>query len=414
MEAGQYNWKQNSVMTDKKKTTVEPNNSEKVSTTVPGEKTAPKPDKKSAKHVDEKKPAKPATQDSKKTTTPTTRRSSNAVAWLALILSGGLIAASWYGWQLYQSQQQALTDTQTAQVSLSESLNNQIKTLQQLQQTQASQLAQQQETLLININEVNSRLGNTTRDWMLSEAHYLLQLGNQQAQLAHNIPTAIVALQLADKRLHAVGEPALLEVRKQITRELNSLKALEQIDVNSIILTLGEFAAQSHNLKLNADTLPQPGETKLVPEKTGQNDKTENWQAFVSAIWSALKSLVTVRYHDEAAQPLLTPAHAQAIRDSLELKLNQARLAALQQNTPVFQDSIKHSIEWLQRYFVSTEAATINMLTSLKKWQTSQLSSDIPDISRSRRLLVNAAARLNMKIQNQPEKPAVNEKKKTS
>ena len=321
------------------------------------------------------------------------------IAWLALLLAGTLSAGAWYGWQIYQQQQNTLT---LVQANLQQSLDQQLNQLKSQQQQQADLLKQQQDTLMVNINEVHSRLGNTTRDWMLSEAHYLLQLGNQQAQLADNLTTAKVAFELADKRLQAVGEPALLPVRKQIMQELDALNAVKEADIDGIVLKLGELAQQAGKLVMLSSVIPQtdPGATQ-VPQ-IDSSATQQGWQSMLQAIWKALKSLVSIRYHEQSAQPLLTPEHALAIRDSLELKLNQARLAALQKNSAIFRDSINSSIDWLQRYFNTTDITASNMIQTLQSWQALELKPAIPDVSASRRMLIDTASRLKMTIQNPP------------
>lgn len=380
------------------------------SSSKPDSKSAPKADRKkdTASKAGSKKSTAAATDSgpNKNTHKPATkpapaRSSGGLIAWLAFAGCLGLGGGGWYGWQLLQQQ---LNATSSEQQALRTALNTQIKQLNAQQQSQSEALNKQQEVLLLNINEVHSRLGNTTRDWMLSEAHYLLQMGNQQARLAGNIDTATVALELADKRLRDVSEPALLPVRQQITRELNALKALKQVDVNAIVLGLGEFALQSQSLPLAAGTQPQPGEMPLVPEINAPAEQDTSWRSIISAIWNALKSLVTVRYHEQGAQPLLTPAHAKIIRDSLELKLNQARLAALQRNDAIFQDSLAQSRDWLTRYFVTDDGRVNNLQNSIEQWRKLKLELDVPDISKSRRMLVDTAARLKMNIQNQPKK----------
>ena len=119
---------------------------------------------------------------------------------------------------------------------------NQIRALGEVP-TQLGELGQ-------NVAELRARTEAPQRAWVRAEALYLLELGARRLNLEHDVPTAIAAMESADARLAAVTDPAVAEVRAQLARELEGLRAVRLPDMASIIARLTAIEAEAETFRV--------------------------------------------------------------------------------------------------------------------------------------------------------------------
>ena len=109
--------------------------------------------------------------------------------------------------------------------------------------------------------------------------------------------------------------------------------------------------------------------------------------------WTAIKSLVVVtRDSDSGKSPLLTPDQRALLRQNLRLKLETARIALLNRDTQVFQNSLQTTRNWVTTYFPESTSRQ-NMLDSLARLEGTELSPALPEISASLQALRNWSTR---------------------
>lgn len=261
---------------------------------------------------------------------------------------------------------------------------------QQLQNTKkqlsietAARVSAQSEREAINsaLQGISERLGRSTVAWHMAEVEYLLTVANHRLTLAQDRKTAIAIFETADSRLKAIADPSLLKVRKKIASEIGALKAVPNIDIPGIAVQIGSLAER-------ADKLPLLDKKRLA---TATEKKTRvsalDWRELPGAVWNDIKSLVQIRRHQQPTEPLLPPSQAWFLYENLQLKLEQARLAALQQNTALYAQSLDEVSQWLNSYFEVDSAAVGNMLATLKSLREIELRPPIPDVSGSLREL---------------------------
>ncbi|MCF6337705.1 MAG: uroporphyrinogen-III C-methyltransferase [Gammaproteobacteria bacterium] len=271
---------------------------------------------------------------------------------------------------------------------------------QQLQQTQnqlsaeiQARKSEQQEHQAVNaaLQSITEKLGRNTIAWRMAEVEYLLTVANHRLMLARDRQTAIAVFETADSRLEAIADPALLKVRKAIASELTALRAVPNVDIPGLALQIGSLAETVEQLPLM-----DKKRLAMVTEKR-ENAASIDWQEIPTAVWNDIKSLVQVRRHQQPTEPLLPPQQAWFLYQNLQLKLEQARLAVLKQNTTVFVQSLEEVSQWLNSYFDVESAAVISLQKTIKNLRTIELQPTLPDVSSSLRELrsvMNAATRV--------------------
>ncbi|MBI3560859.1 MAG: uroporphyrinogen-III C-methyltransferase [Gammaproteobacteria bacterium] len=301
----------------------------------------------------------------------------------ALYLGGLLVAVAalgYGGWEAYlrlRADHRLLLQLQEKQITWEKHNAEQQQTLQQRFQElqQADTDAAQQLALLF---EHEQSAGD---DWLVLEADHLIEIASQQLTFNHDVVTASKALQSADERLRASQRPAVINVRKAIAEDLQALRNAAGVDTVGIALNLSSLTHDVGRLPL---LTPDPAARSQTPTTTAPaSHKIETWSQVPAAIWQDLKSLVVIRNHDEPVRALLAPEQRFFLTENLRLQLEQARLALLSGEAPVYKERIDTAIQWVQRYFDKNAKPTQAALDNLKRLAQIDIAPSLPDLSRS-------------------------------
>jgi len=305
---------------------------------------------------------------------------------ISLLLAIASAAGAGYIW--FSGQQQQL-----AQSQLFATLNKELTTLQQEQQsnkqtytTAQTVFTKQQQEISQRLTKIKERLGRNSYDWAVSEIRYTLRQANMRLQLFKDKDTALLALQLADQQLARINAPALHKLRSTVNKEIAALRAVKVIDIEGLSLTLSALAEQIKQISVVKRERNQKLKTEQ-PKKTTSDTDIINWQKHVDAVWSEMKTLVTIRRTDKKIIPLLGEQESKHIKQALGLKIEIARLALLQRNTTLFKASLQEANDWLNEYFNAEQPAVTAMTTQLEELKQLQLEPNYPDISQSLTIL---------------------------
>lgn len=340
---------------------------------------------------------------------PPRRGVSSAIAWLALLLALLALAGSGYlGWQ-DRATAADKAGNEAAIASLSGRLDDALASLESSQQAAIAELAdsarqgatrigsleRQIEELSRRNESVYPRLRNledaisslqgvsagVRETWMLAEAEYYMQIANAQLQLAGNPHIAALALEFADERVRQMANPALADVRRALTQELQALRSMETADIEGMTLALANLAERTASLPLRQDVdVPDEEAGTVDPELTG-------FSRAVASVKSAFGDIVSVRRSDEPLTPLLAPEAAYFLKANLALQLQAARLALLQGEQQVFEQSLDDAAEWLDAYYDADSGAVAGALETIEQLRGTGVDVTPPDISESLRLL---------------------------
>ncbi|MCK4744017.1 MAG: uroporphyrinogen-III C-methyltransferase [Sulfuriflexus sp.] len=301
---------------------------------------------------------------------------------LALAAAGGAVTI-WFN-----SEQQQIKQSQ-----LLSNFKKQITLLQQVQQDNRinsdsvnATLKQQQQIISTQLEQITEKLGRKRYDWAVAEIRYTLIQANMRLQLFKDKGTALVALQLADTQLARLAVPALHKVRGTLNKEIAALRAVKEIDIEGVSLKLSALAGQVKELSIVDPGRNKQADTNKAPI-AGSEKEIAEWQKHADAIWSEMKTLVTIRRTDKKIIPLLGEQEIQQLRQALGLKIEIARLALLQRNTALFQSSLEEASNWLDEYFNAQQPSVVAIKTELKTLKKLQLEPVYPDISQSLAML---------------------------
>ncbi len=328
-----------------------------------------------------------AQPDETTTAAPVSRpgRWATALALLALLITLGLCAAGYFFWQQLTETEHLLaqqveqtesrltgvqTDTQRLRGEIAGEIEERVKALQTTQQD-----------LLESVRALNAQVRQKTGiSTGIAEAEYLVRSANNHLLLDRDVSTAIVALTAADERLRTTGDPDILKVRALLADEINALSTLKLTDTPGLALSL-------NSLIDSVDQVPLPTHAANLPSAK-ELPRTEDWRVLLNNIWSALKSLVVIRYDNKTAEPLIAPEQSYFLYQNLRLQLEAARLALLRRDTPTFNATLNTARTWLTTYFDTSAPATKQMLETLARLSKTDISPPLPEISASLKALV--------------------------
>ncbi len=327
-------------------------------------------------------------------------RSGSAGLWLALLDLIAIIGLAAAGYLFLQGQQRDEFAHQQQLESLKQTVNQLDVAKQSRQQwfgdmeersresrRELSELQRQQGALLTRLDQNEKALGRLADQvqggqhaWQRAEIEHLLLVANTRLQLQQDLDGAQTALQLADRRLASLANPAYFDVRRQIAQELSRLEAVPRLDVQALALQLDSLSTQVEAL---ATRRPRAGSFDTDLKVTGGSPELPWHSRLWVSVTEALNGLVSIRRDVERREPLLPPDQSFYLRQNLRLQLESARLAALKQDTANYRAALTQAQTWLQRYFDTGQRPVSAALQTIGKLQGLQLKPALPDISGS-------------------------------
>ncbi len=318
------------------------------------------------------------------------------------------IGGGYYLWQVvYDAKDeldQNVASTRTQVSSLSRALTNSESDLK----AQINQLNTLQDELSKSVQALLSKSAHMRKDWLISEAEYLVKLAVNRLTLEEDIKTAITALTNADARLLEAGDPGLLLLRQEIRNNITALKALPIIDISGMSIQISSVINLVDRLPLVTTDPESLKQTQQSAAKKITEDAPINWQQVTSKVVNDLTSLVRIRKHDQVVQPLLTHEQRFYLTQNLKLQLEQARTALLHQQQTVFRERLTKSISWIQEFFDKTKTATQSSITILSTLNKEKLTQETPDLIYTLKMFDDFQANVRLR-----KKPAPIKKQKT-
>lgn len=314
--------------------------------------------------------------------------------------------------QTLKSEIQSLNDSIQARKGDAQTLRNQLSSLESELQNLESQLnshiQEQQQTLAQIENRIeNLQLGQRgltnsleavkavaarggdVNALPLSEVEYLLRVAHHKLQFQGDVGSALNALNIAKKRLEAVGEDAFNSVLQMINEDIATLRGIDLPDRSAL-------AHQIFEMQQQVDGLPIQIETQMalrkeeVQFKATEGEKTQAaaepeelpwWERAAHTAWQEIKDIIVIRHERTAGPPLIAVEEEYFLRQNLRLELEAIRLALLRGDASSYQESIELVREWTKTYFDTNDEQVQNVLSKLQGLQKVQLHPYIPDIS---------------------------------
>ena len=252
-------------------------------------------------------------------------------------------------------------------------------------------LQQQQEALTNSVSKIYESMNRSIDSWALEEVEQLLRMANHSVSLAGDIESGVIGLELADKRLTALGNPELLEVRRLIAEEIGQLKTIKQADLPGLAFRLAGIIATVDKLPL----MNEPDRPAVAVSETDDSSAQGNmWMDAGQELLEDLKDLVRIQNVAEPAKPLLPPEQRYFLIGNLRLMLSAAQIAVLRADTSTFAANLEQASQLLGNYFDSEDQSVKSVLADLKDMSGENLTRERPNISGSIEALQNIKSRM--------------------
>lgn len=263
-------------------------------------------------------------------------------------------------------------------------LDTAVRREQQARRDLESQLANikdinhQLEQLAVSVEELRGRTLGPERAWSRAEALFLLELANRRLVFDRDLATAVVALQSADARLAALREPGAENVRAQIARDLQALRAVPAPDLTGLLARLASLEDQASQLPVSGLVVME----RRAPG--GSNDDTlSSW----NVVRRTLSHLIRVREVTERTGTIVSVEEQNLRRQHLQLLLFAARQALLRHDGATYRSSMASARGWVSENFNLRKAPVQSALTEIQTLEPIDVDPALPDISASVRML---------------------------
>ncbi|MBA3537673.1 MAG: uroporphyrinogen-III C-methyltransferase [Tatlockia sp.] len=319
---------------------------------------------------------------------------SMALATIALLLGVYAIYMTHYSHQLRTQQTNLEIDTLKKQQSAD---NESINSLEETVSKSQTNLQGQVEELEKKLQTAVQQSFYQKQDWHLLKARYYLELAQINAHWSNEQQATIALLQQADALLANDSNHQLFPVRQAIAEEISQLQALPKLDLPGLLSQLDAAQNSLRNLSLkqplnkNADNYA--AETR--------NPGSSSWQERLKSSMTVLEKLVIIRHNDKDIKPLLSPLHQVLLRDSIQLKLQEAEWAVMQNSPKIYQLALARALQDIKRSFDENSPATQTLIKHLQSLQQEKLIPARASIEKSLPLLNQLIEKKN----SQPPKP---------
>ena len=332
------------------------------------------------------------------------KSASKTVLWFVLTIilifaCGGLV---WYGQQIVSSIKASLDQNNQKIETVSQTLNangdeltsvvagqENMKEMFKVQNFNLEQLrnrdAELQQTLIRLQNQINevSTISSESGDyWLRNQAIYFLNIAKTELSLFGNKTSAKSALIAAQK--------SVLQMPDQYRNVGQSIQsALLKLDPEGHNNKRSEILISLQNINNSIDSLVfNTIDTQQLVEKDNGQQNTRSvlentWQRIVAAF----KNLVVVRSNNDAQSLKLNATQKQITKTLINLQLEMAKLAILQNNDDEYQASLKNCIELMETNLGANVPGVKDLIDQLIVLKNFELKQSIPEIDDALALL---------------------------
>lgn len=325
----------------------------------------------------------------------------NLLVFIALLCSAG---ASLVAYKLWMDRERD-TSSQLARMSALEAaegsqrkaladLENALAVQSQAEQRSSKQNAERMVVIDETLQNISAQLKllakNSTDEWVLAEAAYLLRLANHRVLMSRDTAGTRQLLEAADQLILRVNDVSLYTVREAIAKDIATLDSIEHIDRTGIYSRLNAMSQQIADLPLYVPTTKQ---SSAVDEHGVRDYSQLGWvRRVVAQTKDALANFaaaLSIRYRDFRVEPLLPPEQDFYLRQNLRLMIEQAKSALLAGEQEIYLQSLGNARAWIGQYFQLSEGITTAMLENIDNLMSIQVVYPAPDISESSRALTH-------------------------
>ena len=239
-------------------------------------------------------------------------------------------------------------------------------------------------------SQMDRLLAVDRRAWLGREAVFLTRLAGQRLLVARDIDAALSLLRQADDLLRDTGEPRFESARLALARDRAALAAVPRVDQIGLYARLSALIEQMDSLQIAFER-----ETPPVPQA---DTAGEGLWGGVSARWQAalatLSDHLVIRHRSDEIAQLMTPEWAALARQNGQMLLEQAQIAMLSANQPLYEQSLARARDFVSVFREQDVDRVASILEEIAQLEQAAVSPDLPDLIESRSLLEAQIERL--------------------
>lgn len=239
-------------------------------------------------------------------------------------------------------------------------------------------------------DQMDRLLAVDRRAWLGQEAVFLTRLAGQRLLVARDVDAALALLEQADVLLRDTGEPKFEGARLAIARDRAALAAVPRVDQVGLYARLSGLIDQVDKLQLEFEA-PAAAAQPAVASDTG-------WWAQAASGWRAALAklsdhLIVRRRSDEIAQ-LMTPEWAALARQNIRMLIEQAQIAMLSANQPLFERSLQRASGFVALFAEQDAERVSSIVQTLDALRGETIAPELPELTETRSLLESEVERL--------------------
>jgi uroporphyrin-3 C-methyltransferase len=288
---------------------------------------------------------------------------------ISFIFAGG--SAYFFNQQNIQHQSQ-LAQLEAKITSLSGSMDQRVATVESTAAKKADEAFSKAEILLQQQQEsINSLqvaladvVGRRPNDWLLAESDYLVKLAGRKLFLEKDVVSATKLMESADQRISVLNDPSLVPLRKEMAKDITTLKSVPLIDKDGLALRLISLQQQVDTLPLANAILPDAP----VVENKAVSDNINDWQEnLMTSLKDFSEQFITFRTREGNVIPLLAPEQHYYLKENVKGKIETAIRAIYNENQSIYQSSLNTADEWAMQFFKLDDPAVKQFNQSIQE-----------------------------------------------
>ena len=226
--------------------------------------------------------------------------------------------------------------------------------------------------------------------WLNAEANYLMRLAQQKLQLESDLASAELLLGMIDTLLAGQSGPLVATTRQNLADDLQAIRNTQLPDramVSQRLVRLGNNLDQMSLAGSRQDSYQEGVQGQL--QETAQAVSEVGW---VEAGLDLLRSIFVWREWDETPAESLPLQQEDLLKQQLQLQLEQAQLAMLQDDESLYRQILAQVSNNIQRYVGSDNERGRQLLAELEQLQAIEIHMALPDLSDTAALIRQLAS----------------------
>ena len=318
---------------------------------------------------------------------------------VALLLTTAALALAWHTQRRVMTLERELVGRQADSQSQAAEARVVARAAQEVARDAAARAALLEARITENamqrsqIEDLLQSVSRSRDENVVADVEAALRVALQQSALTGSAEPLVAALKQADERLARYNQPRLERVRRAVNRDLDRVKALGTADIASLSVRLDEAVRLVDELPLLAvaesrskvAVAPRAASAPTAAASAADTDwrsrAAQWWQQARGQVGDEIRALVRVTRIDNPEAMLVAPEQQFFLRETLKLRLLNARLALLSRQFEIAQSDIRDVQAALNRYFdrSSKRVVAVNDLLRQVSTQARQTGVARPD-----------------------------------